>query len=478
MNLIKKNSTIWLSLLLSFTTIISFSQEKWNLKQCIDYALEHNIQVKQANLNIELANVNSWQNRANSLPSVNGNASHSYNFGRTIDPFTNQFADDMIRSNNFSLTGGLNLFSGFQNVNSIKQGQLEYQANKYDSERIKNDISLSIATAYLQILFSEELMQIAINQVDITTQQVKRTTRLVEAGTLARGSLLEVEAQLATEELNLVNSQNQLDMAYLSLRHFLALPLDKELNIVRPILQLPVGDILTASPETIFTYAAKEMPEIKSAQARVRSSDKGVAIAKGGISPRIFVNGALGTGYSGLRQRLIGAEPDGFQTIGYTANTQELVVTPAFNPVFEPIPFNDQINENYNKSIGFFMTIPIFNGLQTRSAVSRAKIARYNAQYNLELAELQLSRTVTQAHADAVAALKKHHATARSMEALKESFKYAEQRFNVGMLNAIEYNNAKNRLVNAESNLLQAKYDYIFKLKVLDFYQGKPLVLE
>ncbi|MDQ3191848.1 MAG: TolC family protein [Bacteroidota bacterium] len=478
MNLIKKTGSICFALFFSFTSFISYSQEAWDLKKCIDYALENNLQVKQAVLNTELANANSWQNKANTLPTINANASHAYNFGRTIDPFTNQFADDLIRSNNFSVSSGLNLFSGFQNFNSVQQGQLEYQASRHDADKIRNDIALSIATAYLQILFSEELLQIANNQVSITTQQVARTKRLVEAGTLARGSLLEVEAQLATEELQAVNAQNQLDMAYLSLRQFLALPINQELIIVKPVLELPVGEILNVTPEAIYVYASTAMPEIKSAQARLRSSDKGLAIAKGGISPRIFVNGALGTGYSGLRQRIVNVEQNGFQTIGYTASTEEAVLAPLFTPVFEPIPFNDQINENFNKSIGFFMSIPIFNGLQTKTAISRAKIARYNAQYNLEIAELQLNRTVTQAHADAVASLKKYAATERALSALKESFKYAEQRFNVGMINAIEYNNAKNRLVNAESDLLQAKYDYIFKLKVLDFYQGKPLVLE
>ena len=478
MSLLPENSRIYLIIfftLVSFVT--SYAQEAWDLKKCIDYALEHNIQVKQAVLNTELNKANLWQNKANVLPTLNGNASQAYNFGRTIDPFSNQFATDLVRSNNFSLSSGVNLFSGFQNLNTIQQGQMDYLASRYDADKMRNDISLNIATAYLQILFCEELSIIAGNQVKITRQQVERTAKLVNAGTLARGSLLEVEAQLATEELQSVNAQNQLDMAYLSLRQLLDFPPDQKITIIKPILQLPHGNILAATPEDIYTQALAAMPEIKSAESRLKSSDKGLAIARGAMSPRILVNGALGTGYSGLRQRLVGVEPDGTEIIGYTSGG-EIVEAPSFTPVFEPIPFNDQVNENFNKSIGFYMSIPLFNGSQTRTAISRAKIARYNSEHNLQLAQLQLSKAVTQSHADAVAALKKHNATERSLDALKESFKYAEQRFNVGMLNAIEYNNAKNRLMNAESDLLQAKYDYIFKLKVLDFYQGRPLVLE
>jgi outer membrane protein len=453
------------------------AQEKWSLSRCITHAHENNIQIKQAYLNAELANANLWQAKASTLPTLNGNASHAYNYGRTIDPFTNQFATDLIRSNNFALSSNFNLFSGFQNFNQVRQSQLEFLAARYDAERTANDISLNIATAYLQILFAEELLIIAENQVNITQQQVERSKKLVEAGALARGGLLEVEAQLATEDLQLVNARNQLDLSVLTLKQLLDLPPGTPFNIERPVLNMPTGNLLSLSPEVISAHAQTIMPEIRSAELRVRSSQKSLLTARGGASPRLFLSGSLGTGFSGLRQRVVDLQLMGIQTIGQTQGGEN-VFAPLISPVFERIPFNEQINDNFNQSFGFFLTVPIFNGLQTRTTISRAKIARYNAEYHLQLAELQLNRNVQQAYADAVAAFKRHAATERALDALRESFKYAEQRFNVGALNALDYNNAKNRLVSAESDKLQAKYDYIFKLKVLDFYQGKPLTLE
>jgi outer membrane protein len=455
-------------------------QEIWNLKKCIDHAFENNIQIKQAQLNTELANANLWQVKSNTLPTLSGNASHLYNYGRTIDPFTNQFADNLIRSNNFSLSSNLNLFSGFQNVNSVRQNQMEYLASRYDLEKARNDIALNIATAYLQVLFAEELLAIAENQLNVTQQQVDRTSRLVEAGTLARGSLFEVEAQYATEELQVVNSRNQYDLSYLSLKQLLDLPNNQPFMIEKPKMDLlPAGEILGTKPDAIYAYSRTVMPEIKSAELRTRSSEMGVHMARGSLLPRVFLNGSLGTGFSGLRSRITGfstGDPQ-FVPIGFTQD-QQFVYRENIVPVTEIIPFNEQVRDNFNQSFGIFATIPIFNNLQSRTAISRAKIARYNAEYNLQLAELQLNRNVTQAHADAMAALKKYAATQKALEALQESFRYAEQRFNVGVMHALDYNNAKNRLVNAQSELLQAKYDFLFKLKVLDFFQGKPLTLE
>nr|MBA3900286.1 TolC family protein [Bacteroidota bacterium] len=381
---------------------------------------------------------------------------------------------DLVRANNFALSSNFNLFSGFQNFNQVRQGQMEYLAAKYDAGKTKNDIALNITTAYLQILFADELKLIASNQVNQTLQQVSRTQKMVNAGTLARGGLLEVEAQLATEELQLVNADNQLSLSYLTLKQLLDLPANTDFAIQKPTLAVPTADLLLYSTDAIYAQAVAVMPEIKSAQYRLHSAERGLHIARGAYAPRLFLNGTLGTGYSGLRQRVTGTQIEGVQTIGVTSDGRE-VFAPSISFDTERIPFDNQINENFNQSFGFFLTVPLFNGLQTRTNISRAKIQRYNAEYNVQLAELQLNRNIQQAYADAVAAFKKHAATQKAMEALQESFIYSEQRFNVGVLNALDYNNAKTRLMNAESDLLQAKYDYVFKLKVLDFYQGKAL---
>ena len=472
-------STIKLSnALLLVSTIVSFNisaQEAWSLKRCIEYALENNIQIKQNILNTELSKDNLQLSMAGSLPSINGYASHNYNFGRTIDPFTNEFATNQVQSNSFGLSSSVILFNGFQNLNTIRKNQINYQASKYDVDKMRNDISLAIANAYLQILFNEELAGIAANQVIISKQQVERVIKIVKVGSLAQGSLLDMEAQLAGEELLLVNSLNQLELSYLNLVQLLDLPAKENFMIEKPELAFPGETMLASTPGQVYLSALSSQPEIKSAELRVISSQKELSIARGGLSPRLTFNASYGTGYSGLRKEPIGAPVlSGYDTIGITSEL-DYVLVPNYVLDYKVTSFNDQFRDNLNQSFGFNLTVPIFNGLANKTAISRAKIAMQNAEYELELNKRQLEKTIQQSYADAGAALKNYQATLRSVDALKESFKYTEQRFNVGMLNTFDYNNAKNKLIKSESDMLQAKYEYIFKTKVLDFYQGKPL---
>jgi outer membrane protein len=232
------------------------------LEQCIQYAQAHNIQVKQSDLNLQLQNATLLQSKGNVLPSLNANASHTYNFGRTIDPFTNEFATNKVVSDNFSISGSLTLFSGLQNFNTILQNNYNYLSAKYDLDKMKNDIALSVATNYLQILFSQELVKIAQAQVDITKQQLDRTQKLVDAGALPKGNLYDVQAQLSSEELALVNAQNQYDLSLLNLQQLLEL--QTPVSIMKPDLSSPGEVMLTSTPSQIFNIAVNNLPEIKS----------------------------------------------------------------------------------------------------------------------------------------------------------------------------------------------------------------------
>lgn len=447
------------------------------LEACIDYALKNNIQIKQSELNTELSQTVLNQSKANLLPSLNANASHSYNFGRTIDRFTNQFATQQVLSQNISLSTDITLFSGLQNINSIQQNKYSYLASKYDVDKIKNDISLNIASAYLQILFAVETVENARNQMGITNSQVERTKKIVEAGAAAKGTLLDIQAQLASEELNFTNAQNSLDISYLSLTQLLNIPLTEGFSIVKPDLAIGNETLLTTNANQIYATAVDYLPEIKSAEYTVKSSEKAVDVARGGLSPRLSFSAAYGTGYSGLSQRTIAAPQfQGYAPDGSITSVGDTVLSPFFsNPATEQIPFADQYKDNVNKSFGFFLTVPVFNRLQTKAAIDRARIQKLNAELTVESTKLQIQKNIQQAYADANGGLKKYNATLRTVDAMKESFKYIEQKFNVGMVNINDYNDSKNKLAKAESDLLQAKYDYIFKTKVLDFYQGKPL---
>lgn len=451
-------------------------QGPWSLQQCIEYALKTNIQLKQVQLNAELSKVNLLQTEAGALPSVNGMMQHTYNYGRTIDQYTNTFANTTVLSQNLYVSGSLNLFNGLQRYNTIRQNQYNYLANKFDIEKNRNDISLNVAGAYLQILFNQELLAVAKNQLEITIKQLDRTQKLFDAGTLAKGSLLDMQAQQATDELTIANAQNQLDLAYLSMIQLLNLDPANGFEIQKPELSLPLENLLINSPSQIFSQAVKNLPEVKSAELKLLGAEKGVSAAKGAISPQLSLNATYGTGYSGLSKSLISYGISGVDTIGYTTTLQP-VVAPHFVPVFENNSFSKQYKDNVNQTLGFRLTVPLFNGLQTHSSISRAKISRMSSELALEQTKQQLQKSIQQAYADANAGLKKYIATKKAVEANEESFKYSEQKYNVGALNVFDYNLAKTKLAKAKSDLVQAKYDFVFRSKVLDFYQGKPLTL-
>lgn len=466
-----------LFLFLFFLAGVSLAQQKvWTLQQCIEYALKNNIQVKQSELTVQLDEGNLLQSKAKALPSLNGNFYHNYNFGKTIDPYTNTFATDRVLSQNLSLSSSLTLFNGLANYNTIRQNQSSLAADKYNVDKTKNEISLSIASAYLQILLNQEMVDAAVNQLNITRQQLERTKKLVDVGTLAKGNVYDVESQLASEELQLVIAQNQLDLSYLTLVQFIQIETTDGFQIEKLSIQAPSEGTLLTTPTQLFDAASRALPEVKSAELKIKSSEYTLSATKGQLLPSISLNGSYGTGYSGQSKELLDITANGFQTIGYTASG-EPVLTPAFLPTYQTTSRSKQFEDNLNQSVGISVRVPIFNNLQIKTAVSRAKINIESSKLMLEQTQLQLRKNIQQAYADAQGALKKYKATQKSVDALKESFKYTQQRFDVGMINSLDYNTAKNNLVKAESNLLQAKYEYVFKIKVLDYYQGKPISL-
>ncbi len=449
----------------------------WSIEDCINHAVENNLRIQQQRLGVDIARENLNQSRSNRIPSLNANASHSYNYGRTLDPITNEFVTDRIRTNNFSVSSGVTLFSGFQIRNNIERDNYELQSSMLDVETMEKDISLAVASAYLQILFSKEMVAMAENHLEVTRQQVERTRQLVDAGTLARGSLLTMQAQEASEELRLVNANNQLRLAYLDLMQLLDLREDIDFRIEVPEIEIVESDVVDYSPMQLYGTAVQIQPDIRSAELQVRSAEKSYDIARGGYSPRLSLSGSMGTGYSEARleiSEVIEADP---RHIGQTASG-EAVFGPSFNYDYRVIPFGDQIEENLNRSIGLFLQIPVFNNLQVRSNVNRSQIALENARLQRQIVREQLYKTIEQAYQDAKAALQSYQATEKNLEALEESFRYTEQRFNVGMVNTIEYNDAKNRLSAAESELLQSKYEYVFRVKILEYYIGNPISLQ
>ena len=434
---------------------------RWTLEECVLYAIEHNIQVKQQELAADIQQNALKQSKYNLAPSLNGGAGHSYSFGRALDESTYRFTDnETVLSDYFSLNSSITLFSGFTNRKSIELNKYNLQASIQDVEKIKNDISLSIALAYLQILLNKELLDVTKNQYDITMEQIDRTSILVAAGSLARGSLLEIQAQAAFEELQVVNAGNQLDLSMLNLTQLLELDSVGNFDIIIPELQIPDETGLIEPVITVYSEAIKIQPQIKGAEFQLESSMLSLVIAKGARSPRLSLNGSYNTRYSDIRQKVIEVDP----------------VT-GFPISYGKYPFMDQLKDNVNYGLSLSLSVPIFNGWQVNQAISNARLGIEQSQYNLEYQKNILYKDIQQAYADAMASLKKFHSSQRALVSMEESFRYTEQKFNVGLVNTIDYKTSKNQLIRTQSDLLQAKYEYIFKVKVLDFYRGKELSL-
>lgn len=438
-----------------FNPKISSGQKVWKLEDCIQYAFENNLIIKQQEINTEYNSNILQQSKINLAPNLNAGSSYGFSWGRALDQTTYEFTENQrIMSLNVNASSSVTVFSGLQQLNTIRQNEFNLLASLQDLERFKNDIALAIAAAYLQILFNSELLGIAESQLEITQLQVTRTQKLVEAGSLARGSLLEIQALAASEELNVVNASNLLDMSYLNLTQILDLDSVGDFTIEIPEFGDVAAEEILLSVNSVFNEAVVFLPQIKSAEYQLSGSEKGFDLARGARMPSLNLSSTMSTGYSDIRER--------------------------FNPAtaaFEPYPFPDQLQDNRSTTLSLGLRIPVFNGWMVNTNISNSRLSVLNSKLMLETERNNLYKEIQQAYADVIAAQKRYVSTQQALVSMEESFMYTEQRFEVGLVNTVDYNSEKNRLTKTQSDLLQAKYDYIFKMKILDFYRGLPLTL-
>ena len=457
-----------------------FTQKIWTLEDCINYALENNLDINKQLFAVENNRVMVLQSGLNMLPTLNASGSNVVNFGQTIDQYTNTFATKTVRSNNFNISSNVSLFSGLQKLNTWKANKISLLASNYDLDVLKNNISLSVAGYYLDILFNLELLDVAKEQLRITTSQAERMQKLVEAGSSAKGDLLNIQAQKAAEQLNVVDAENRLYISNISLQQLIEIPVTRDFHVEKPTLKpvQPPRDKITA--EVIFDHAVKSRPEIKSAELRVEIAQKRLAIARGVVQPTLTLNGSWGTGYSGAAEQIDPTKPAIHDTVpvGFVSTTGDMVMMPQVNHAYRIKSFTDQLRDNSNQSVGLYLNIPIFNGWSGRTAISQAKIQKSEAELDLGIKTRDLRKLIEQAFADASSSLQKFNASQEKVNAQQEAFKYAQQKFDVGMMTSFDYNNSKKDLTKAESDLLQAKYDFIFKTTILDFYMGNPIKID
>ncbi len=452
------------------------AQNTWDLQQCIDFAQKHSLQLKQNALQTQINQNNLTQSKAAILPTLNGGASHVYNFGQTIDRFTNEFANTRVLSQNFFVSTNVTLFNGLSQYNTIKANEYSYKASVENLLQQQNDLSLNVATAFINVIFCDELLKIAQNQYGITKEQFSRTQKLVEAGSLAKSLEFDLKAQLANEDVNVTTADNNYQLALLNLKQLMTADSMNTFAINKPVIEVTEVNLKAISIQGIYESALKNQHLIQANEYTILSAEKRLDASRGLATPNIAVNGSLGTGTSGLAKDIIGAKVNGFNVIGLT-NKGDSVLSPRTELITRSTSFADQFKNNANRSIGFSITIPVFNGLQNYTAIKNAKIQVLNAKFTKDIAEQTLYRTIAQAYANAKAALNRYNANKSNLEASEQSFNFAQQRFNVGAINTFEFNQAKTRLASAQGNLAQSKYDYVFRMKVLDFYQGKPLGL-
>ncbi|HEY8404495.1 MAG TPA: TolC family protein [Flavobacteriales bacterium] len=459
--------------------LFSFGQQ-WSLEDCIKYAQEHNLALKMSEQNIRLSETNEMTAWAGLLPSLNAQAGHGYNWGQRIDPFTNQFASSRIQTNNFGISSSLTLFGGLQQYNSWRQAQVNTLISEKDFEKAQNDMALNLASAYLNILLNKEFMEIAQRTLEATTAQANRIAKLYEAGQLAQGNLNDIQAQQAADQANYVAAQNNFTLAKLNLMQLLQLDLHNadSFDIVYPQIDINTEITIPDSPSTIVSSAVQHFPEIKSAQLKVASAELGKKIALGSYSPTINASFSYGTGYSGAAMIATGPGTPVSYPIGTVAGSGDMVWSiPQMVYGYEVKPFKDQLNDNINKQLFFTLNIPLFNGLNARAANKRAEINAINAELQLQQTKQNLEQAIYKAYADAVAALSTYQSSLISVQASQKSYDWVKARYEQGSATAVEYNDALIRLQNAEATLSRSKYEYIFKLKMLEFYEGKSIRL-
>jgi outer membrane protein len=479
----KRLATLGLLLAFGFThKTMAQTGKQWSLKECVDYAFQHNISIKTQQNAVQTNKNNQFQSKMNLLPGASASASQSYSGGgRSVDPFTNTIVvDQTFRSNNFSVGANWALFRGFQNINALSQSALTTKASEFDVETQKNTISLNVVSAYVNMLAGYEQVTVAEEQLKLTQAQVERTQKLVNAGASAEVNLLNLKAQLATDELNLITAQTSLDLARLQIQQLMQKPVEENFEIDRPQLNVPNSASLAENPQQIYQTAEKALPQVKAAETRIQSANQNIRITKGGFSPTLDMQFGYFTNYSGLATKfaITGAEERLSQYYYRDANN---AVVPVYQvaPIgtSEKIGFNSQFRDNLRQSLSFSLNVPIFSNWQNHTNLSNAKIQRYNAELNAQTTKNTLRQEVEQAWLDARTASKRYESTQKQVQSLKEALRANEQRLNVGAINSVDYTQSKTNLARAESDLVRAKYDLVLRIKLLDFYLGKGLDL-
>ncbi len=437
-----KLKNILLTLVLSLLSISMHGQELWNLEKCINYAWENNLQIKQKKINVEQSENNLDQSKLNYIPSFSASVSHNMNWGRSVDLNDLQIINKFSQSTSASLGASIALIDGLSKINTIKKNKVALTISMEEVASLQNEISISITKSFLQVLLAKEIFRTSQENFKSIASQRDRTEKLVNAGKQAYSTLLEIEAQLANERVQMVNAANQISITKLTLLQLLDLPYSDTFDITTSGKEQIIGNYLSESIDSLYNISLS-LPQIKTAELSLQKSKYDLTIAKGKFYPRLSLSASYGSYFSS------NIEKDFFR----------------------------QIDENRNPSIGLGLSIPIFNNREIATSVKNAKLSVKSQEIELKNRQNNLYKEIQKAVTDANGYYENLKATKTNLTAIEESFKYVEQKFEVGSLNGTDYTVSKTNLFKAQSQYYQAKYQFIFQLKIIDFYRGVPISL-
>lgn len=424
----------------------AMAQKQWNLKQCIEYAIEHNLTIKQQEAAKDESAVDLNTAKWSRLPDLNGSASHSFNFGRSLQ-MDNTYQQLNTQNTGLNLSTSIPLFTGMQIPNQIALSKLNLKAAVEDLNKAKEDISIQVTSAYLQVLFNEELAKVAHEQVALSEEMLKQKTAFFKVGKASEAELYEAKSRAAQDQLSAVQADNEYRLALLDLSQLLELPTPEGFGIVSPSIDEDKDFSILTSPADIYSEALLIKPSIKAAQYRVEGAQKSIRIAQSGYYPQLSLGAGIATSYYNVSGRENGN-------------------------------FGSQLRDNFSQYIGLSLNIPIFNRFSTRNQVRKARIQQTTLNWQLEDAKKALYKEIQQAYYNAVNAESKFESSRTADEAAKASFDLMKEKYANGKATSTEFNEARTNWLKAVSDRIQAKYDYLFRTKILDFYKGVPLTLE
>ncbi len=465
----------------SLITGTAKAQEKWNLLKCVEYAMANNISIKQIDLQSKTAALQYKQSKLGQLPNLSFSGSSGYNSGRNQDPTSFSLITQSYLSANMQLQSSAEIFNWFSKRNTIAANQWELEAAKANTDKLKNDIALTVANAYLQILLAMEQEKIAGVQLQQSQAQLSNTRKIVDAGALPELNAAELEAQVARDSSTLISAKGNVSQSLLNLKSYMSIDAAAPFQIeTPPVDKIPVEKIADLQPEAVYTLAMANMPQQRGNDFRIKAAQKTAAAAKGNLYPTISVYGNLGSGFNSRAQEITGSTkynaPLGTVKVNGT-DYDVFPLQPFTSYSYSKTTFFPQINNNFRQSIGLSLSVPIFNGYITRTNYERSKISIQNQQLQKELDDQKLKQDIYQAYNAAMVALEKYNAGIKSVETAERTYSFAQKRFDVGMMSTFELITNQNNLFRAKLENALNHFDYVFKMKVLEFYKGQGLKL-